>query len=45
MSYVENAKRNMRIDYIGHIADTLGVSIEQLFIDRPPIENHRIRRR
>lgn len=45
VSNLENARRNARIDYIGHIADTLGVSIEQLFIDRPPIENHRIPRR
>ena len=45
VSNLENARRNARIDYIGHIADTLGVSIEQLFIERPPIENHRIPRR
>ena len=45
VSNLENARRNARIDCIGHIADTLGVSIEQLFIDRPPIENHRIPRR
>ncbi len=45
VSNLENARRNVRIDYIGHIADTLGVSIEQLFIDRPTIENHRIPRR
>ena len=32
VSGLENAKRNTRIDYIGHIADTLGVSIEDLFI-------------
>ena len=35
VSTLENAKRNTRIDYIGHIADTLGVSIEQLFKERP----------
>ena len=45
VSNLENARRNARIDYIGHIADTLGVSIEQLFIERPTIENHRIPRR
>lgn len=45
VSNLENARRNARIDYIGHIADTLGVSIEQLFIERPLIENHRIPRR
>ena len=33
VSSLENAKRNARIDYIGHIADTLGVSLEQLFAE------------
>ena len=41
VSNLENAKRNARIDYIGHIADTFEVSIEQLFINRPPVDNHR----
>ena len=45
ISSLENAKRNTRIDYIGHIADTLGISVEQLFIERPIEENHRIPRR
>ncbi len=45
ISNLENAKRNMRVDYIGHIADTLGISIEQLFIGRPKVQNHRIPRR
>ena len=45
VSNLENARRNTRIDYIGHIADTLGVSLEQLFVERSPIENHRIPRR
>lgn len=45
ISNLENAKRNMRVDYIGHIADTLGVSIDQLFIGRPKVTNHRIPRR
>lgn len=45
VSSLENAKRNTRIDYIGHIADTLGVSIEYLFIERPTVTNHRIPRR
>ena len=45
ISNLENAKRNMRVDYIGHIADTLGVSIEDLFIGRPKVKNHRIPRR
>lgn len=45
ISNLENAKRNMRIDYIGHIADTLGVPIEELFTQRPKVVNHRIPRR
>lgn len=45
VSNLENAKRNARIDYIGHIADTLGISLEQLFIERKTVENHRIPRR
>ena len=45
ISELENAKRNPRIDYIGHLADTLGVSIEQLFVDRPTVDNHRISKR
>lgn len=45
VSNLENAKRNARIDYIGHIADTFGVSLEQLFIERPKVNNHRIPRR
>lgn len=45
VSNLENAKRNTRIDYIGHIADTLNISIEQLFIERDKVETHRIPRR
>ena len=45
VSNLENARRNTRIDYIGHIADTLGVSLEQLFAERPKVENNRIPRR
>lgn len=45
VSNLENAKRNTRIDYIGHIADTLGVSLEQLFTERPKVEKKRISRR
>lgn len=45
VSNLENARRNARIDYIGHIADTLGISLEQLFIERDTIINHRIPRR
>ncbi len=45
VSNLENAKRNARIDYIEHIADTFDVTMEQLFIERPKVENHRIPRR
>lgn len=31
VSNLENAKRNMRVDYIGHIANTLKVSVQDLF--------------
>lgn len=33
ISNLENAKRNMRVDYIGFIADTLKVKVEELFIE------------
>lgn len=45
VSNLENARRNTRIDYIGHIADTLGVSLDNLFTERPKVTNHRIPRR
>lgn len=45
ISNLENARRNTRIDYIGHIADTLGVSLEQLLTERPKVQNNRIPRR
>ncbi len=45
ISNIENAKRNMRIDYIGHIADTFNVSLEELFVERDIIDNHRINRK
>ena len=45
VSSLENAKRNARVDYVGHIADTLDISLEELFIERPAVDNHRIPRR
>ena len=45
ISNLENANRNMRVDYIGHIADTLGVPVEELFIGRPSVNNSRVPRR
>ncbi len=41
ISNLENAKRNMRVDYIGFIADTLKVKVEELFIERELVKNHR----
>lgn len=45
ISNLENAKRNTRIDYIDYIADTLGVSVMNLFEERKLVPNHRIPRR
>ncbi len=45
VSSLENGKRNTRIDYIEHIADTLNVDLSQLFEKRDKIENNRIQRR
>ncbi len=45
ISSIENAKRNIRIDYIGFIAKTLDVPLEQLFIKRDTVKNHRVPRR
>lgn len=38
LSSLENAKRNIRLDYIEHIANTLEVNIKELFIEREIIE-------
>lgn len=45
VSSLENGKRNTRIDYIEHIANTLNVDLSQLFEKRDKIENNRIPRR
>ncbi len=45
VSSLENGKRNTRIDYIEHIANTLNVELSQLFEKRDKIENNRIQRR
>ena len=45
VSNLENARRNTRIDYIDLIADTLGVSLNELFEEKPPVKNKRIPRR
>ena len=38
LSSLENAKRNIRLDYIEHIANTLEVNIKDLFIEREIVE-------
>lgn len=45
VSGLENAKRNTRIDYVDQIANALNISVEQLFIERPIVNNHRKPRR
>ena len=42
---LENAKRNIRLDYIEHIANTLEVNIKDLFIEREIIEKKKRPRR
>ncbi len=44
VSNLENAKRNARIDYIEHIANTLNVSMQELFTIRATQNNHHINR-
>lgn len=44
ISYLENGKLNSRIDFIGRLANTLGVSLEQLFIEREKQYNHHVNR-
>ena len=38
LSSLENAKRNIRLDYIEHIANILKVNIKDLFIERETVE-------
>ncbi len=45
LSSLENAKRNIRIDYVEHIANTLEVNIKDLFTEREKIENKKRPRR
>ena len=41
LSTLENAKRNIRTDYIGHIADTLEIDVKELFVERNEVTNIR----
>lgn len=45
VSALENAKRNIRVDYVDHIAKTLKVEVTELFENRDKIDNHRLPRR
>lgn len=45
LSSLENAKRNIRIDYVEHIANTLEVNIKDLFIEREIVEKKKRPRR
>ena len=42
ISNLENARRNVRIDYIGKIAETFKIPLEELFVKREKVSNHRI---
>ncbi len=42
VSNLENGHRNTRIDFIENIADVLGVPIDQLLIDRGPLEKRKV---
>ena len=41
LSTLENAKRNIRTDYIGHIADTLEINVKELFVEKNEVINTR----
>lgn len=44
VSNLENAKKNIRIDYINHIANTFNITPKELFIEREPIINSKRKR-
>lgn len=45
VSRLENAKKNIRVDYINHIANTLNITPKELFIERPLIKNVKRKRK
>ncbi len=45
LSSLENAKRNIRLDYIEHIANILELNIKELFIERENVEKKKRPRR
>ncbi len=44
VSALENAKKNIRIDYINHIANTFNIPVKELFIERE-LQNKKKRKR
>lgn len=44
ISALENAKKNIRIDYINHIANTLEIEVKELFIERDLLINKKRKR-
>lgn len=44
LSSLENAKRNIRLDYIEYIANTLEINIKDLFIERKTVNKKRPRK-
>lgn len=42
ISSIEHAKRNIRVDYVDHIAKTFKIDVEELFVKRNQIVSHRI---
>lgn len=44
VSRLENAKKNIRVDYINHIANTFNITPKELFIERLLIVNAKRKR-
>ena len=44
VSSLENAKKNIRIDYINHIANTFDIQVKELFIERELQSNKKRKR-
>ena len=44
VSALENAKKNIRIDYINHIANTFNVPVKDLFVERKSLSYQKRKR-
>ena len=44
VSSLENAKKNIRIDYINHIANTFNIQVKELFVERELLSNKKRKR-